>query len=60
MLAERLVAVHVTMSPIAGRYQILNVQWENLAILPDGNERSQLVGYIQDLEDGEHGDVVRI
>lgn len=46
------------MLPPAGRYYILNVQWGNVIALPDGNERTELVGLIQGLESQKYGEQV--
>ena len=44
----------------SGRYWILNVHWENLVVLLDANDQSDLVGYVQGLENRKCGDVVRL
>jgi len=42
----------------AGRYRIVNAQWENAIVLLDADDRSELVGRVQDLDDEECGDQV--
>ena len=42
-----------------GRYQILCVHWSNVIVPRDGSDRSDLVGYVEGLEERQNADQVR-